>query len=72
MQFRSRVYSLLYEKEQTVEDITKVCGVTRWTIYRGVKTRSTLCALAYFFGITVEELVRGTDAEKIWYTEDRG
>lgn len=42
-------------------------GLARSVIYRGVKRRTTLAAIAYYVGMTVEELVEGTDAMDIWY-----
>jgi hypothetical protein len=45
----------------------KAVGVARGTIYRGVKRKTTLAAIAYYVGMTVEELVEGTDAMDIWY-----
>ena len=42
-------------------------GVARATIYRGIKRRTTLAAIAYYVGMTVEDLVEGTDAMDIWY-----
>lgn len=43
-------------------------GIFRGTIYRGVKRKTTLAAIAYYVGMTVEELVEGTDAMDIWYS----
>ena len=42
-------------------------GIRKNILYRNNKIRrSTLMALAYYFGMTVEELVRGTTAEESW------
>ena len=42
-------------------------GIRKNILYRSNKIRrSTLMALAYYFGMTVEELVRGTTAEESW------
>lgn len=63
---RSKVYALLYDRGLSTCDMERGCGVARQTVYRGVKCRSVLAALAYFFGMTVEELVKDTEAEEIW------
>ena len=34
---------------------------------RGCHNRPTLMAVAYYLGITVEDLVAGTDMEDYWY-----
>ena len=42
-------------------------GMSKRILYRDNKIRrSTLMALAYYFGMTVEELVKGTTAEEQW------
>ena len=42
-------------------------GIRKNILYRSNKIRrSTLMALAYYFGMTVEELVKGTTAEEQW------
>ena len=45
-------------------------GMSRRFLYKGYHRklcRSTLMALAYYLGMTVEELVDGTDAMQYWY-----
>lgn len=64
---RYRVAELLADRGLVQSDLEPGCGVHRQTVYNGVKSRSTLCALAYFFGMTVEELVKGTEAEELWF-----
>lgn len=47
-------------------------GVHRKTLYRGPKHKATIAAIAYYLGISAEELVAGTDAEEVWERDIRG
>ena len=64
--FLYRVQNLLAERGEVMNDLTRVVGVSRSTLYRGPGNKSTIAAIAYYFGISVEELIDGTDAEETW------
>lgn len=42
-------------------------GVAKSTIYRGVRYKSTLAAIAYYTGMRVEDLIEGTEMIDVWY-----
>lgn len=63
---RERVDCLRRDRGMTLEDLERACGVSRRTVTRGIRTRSTLAALAYGLGVSVETLVAGTEKEEIW------
>jgi len=67
IRFYLRVNGLLSQRGLSQHKMELGCGVSRHTIYRGPKTKTPVAALAYYFGITMEELVEGTDAE--WVLE---
>lgn len=66
MRLSDRVSEICAQKGIRKQDLPDLCGVARETLYRGVRKRATLAALAYGLGVTVEELVAGTEAEEIW------
>ncbi len=66
MRLIDRVSEICAQKGIRKQDMPYMCGVARETLYRGVRKRATLAALAYGLGVTVEELVTGTDAEELW------
>ena len=62
--FRQRLRELLWDREITASKFEADTGISRQILYIDRKThRSMLMALAYYFGITVEELVSGTTLE---------
>ena len=61
--FRLRIKELLKQRGESQLQMEMESGVCRSALHRGVKRRSTLTSLAYFFQMPVEELVAGTDAE---------
>lgn len=63
---RKRIDQLRQPLGMTMEDLERAYGVSRRTITRGIRTRSTLAALAYGLRVTVEALVQGTEEEEIW------
>lgn len=67
MKFIYKLSLILSEQEKSFCSMEQAIGIARSTIYRGVKYKSTLAAIAYYVGMTVEELVDGTDAMDIWY-----
>ena len=65
--FSKRLSQLLRERGITVEQF-EADGMSRRIIYEKRKRRRlTLMGLAYYLGITVEELVEGTTAEEDWF-----
>lgn len=61
---------LLFDKGITTMQFEADTGMSRRFLYKGYQRklcRSTLMALAYYLGMTVEELVDGTDAMQYWY-----
>ena len=64
---RRRIYQLIREKGITTSQFEAETGIGRRILYENRKTQwSTLMGLAYYFGITVEELVAGTTMEERW------
>lgn len=71
MKFRYRVQNLLAERGEFLHDLERGVGVTRQVFYNNKsKRKSTIAAIAYYLGISAEELVAGTDAEEAWYKSD--
>lgn len=66
LKLNDRIAQLCKMKGIKRQDLPELCGVARETPYRGVKGRATLAALAYGLGVTVDELVSGTEAEELW------
>lgn len=66
IKFVHRVGKLLAERGESLNDLQSACGVNRKTLYRGPQRKQTIAATAYYFGISAEELVAGTDAEELW------
>lgn len=65
--FSKRLSQLLRERGITVEQF-EADGMSRHIIYdKSKRRRLTLMGLAYYLGITVEELVDGTTAEEDWF-----
>ena len=65
--FSKRLSQLLRERGITIEQF-EADGMSRRIIYEKRKRRRlTLMGLAYYLGITVEELVDGTTAEEDWF-----
>lgn len=71
MNFRYRVQNLLAERGEYLEDLQRGVGVSRQVFYNGrTKRKATIAAIAYYLGISAEDLVAGTDAEESWCRED--
>ncbi len=66
--FHERLRQLLRERGISHNQYERETGMSRAVLYplKHRPTRSKLMALAYYFGITVEELVEGTDAFYDW------
>ena len=65
--FSKRLSQLLRERGITIEQF-EADGMSRRIIYdKRKRRRLTLMGLAYYLGITVEELVDGTTAEEDWF-----
>ena len=64
-----RIKQLLWERGITTLKFEADTGMSRRLFYHrtGVVRRSILMACAYYLGITVEEMVEGTDAFEYWY-----
>ena len=69
IRFVHRVGRLLAERGASRTDLQRACGVNRKTLYRGPQRKQTIAATAYYFGISAEELVAGTDVEDLWYRD---
>ena len=67
--FIYRVQELLADRGEVLNDLQRGAGVHRKTLYRGPKRKQTIAAIAYYLGMSAEELVAGTDVEEIWYTD---
>lgn len=71
--FIYRVQDLLAERGEVLIDLQRGVGVHRKTLYNGRNhKKATIAAIAYYLGISAEELVAGTDAEEIWERDTRG
>ena len=64
--FIEKVRRLLKERGETFNSMEEEIGVAKHTLYRGVKTRSTVAAIAYYLQMDAHELTEGTDIEEIW------
>lgn len=71
--FQLRIRDLLQERRIPMAKMAEDTGMARRLFYpdkdrkRTQPTRATLMACAYYFGVTVEEMVEGTDAAARWY-----
>jgi hypothetical protein len=70
--FLYRVQDLLADRGKVLEDLQREVGVHRRTLYRGPKSKPTIAAISYYLGMNAEELVAGTDAEEVWYSDTSG
>ena len=68
MRFNDRLKQLMKEKGKSFVDMEDKIGIYNKTVWRGVKRRSTLAAIAYYMEMRVEDMIDGTDAEDVWYT----
>ena len=66
MRFIYRVQDLLAVRGEVLNDLQRGAGVHRKTLYRGPKRKQTIAAIAYYLGVSAEELVAGTDVEEVW------
>ena len=64
--FLYRIQDLLAERGEALNDLQRGVGVNRKTLYRGPQRKQTIAAIAYYLGLSAEELVAGTDVEEIW------
>ena len=69
IKFAYRIQDLLDERDEVLNDLQSKVGVNCVTIRRGVKNKSTIAAIAYYFNMDAAELVAGTDVEEIWYKD---
>lgn len=67
MEFRKKLVRILRKKGKSIQGLERETGVSRQTLWRGVRYRSILCAIAYYAEERVEDLVEGTEMEDIWY-----
>lgn len=67
-----RVQELLAERGEVLNDLQRGVGVHRQTLYYSPRSKPTIAAIAYYLGISAEELVSGTDAEEIWNRDTSG
>lgn len=67
IKFIYKLTRILDEQGKNLFRMEAATGVARGTVYRGVKQKSILCAIAYYVGIPVEELIKDTEMEDIWY-----
>lgn len=65
--FEDKLRQVLAEQQRTLGEMEQEIGVYRSTIYRGVREKSTIAAIAYFLKMDAEELVSETEAMDIWY-----
>lgn len=65
--FIYKLTRILSEQGRSLYRMEREAGVSRGIIYRGIKRKSTLCAIAYYVGMTVEELIEDTEMEDVWY-----
>ena len=65
-EFKYRVRDLLYQRGYSLEALSPGCGVHRETLWRGIKGRASIAAIAYFLDMDADELVAGTDVEELW------
>lgn len=72
MRFVYRVQNLLADRGEVLNDLQRGSGVNRATLYRGPQRKQTIAAIAYYFGISAEELVAGTDVEEVWNQDTSG
>ena len=66
IKFVYRVQNLLADRGEVLNDLQRCVGVNRKTLYRGPQRKQTIAAIAYYLGVSAEELVAGTDVEEIW------
>ena len=64
--FIYRVQGLLADRGEVLNDLQRGVGVNRKTLYRGPQRKQTIAAIAYYLGMSADELVAGTDVEEIW------
>jgi hypothetical protein len=67
IKFKAKLRMMMDDQGKTWLDMKNKCGVDRTTVCRGVKSRHTLAAIAYFMEMSVEELIEGTEMVDVWY-----
>jgi transcriptional regulator with XRE-family HTH domain len=68
--FKDRVRKILKQRNITVFEFTEDTGIDRGRFFHSKpnkRSRHVYMAIAYYFGMNVEELIAGTDAEFDWY-----
>ena len=69
--FRDKVKSMLWERGISLYQFNDDTGINRNNFFYGREShkhcRYIHMAIAYYFGMDVEELIEGTDAEIDWY-----
>lgn len=69
--FHERLRRLVEERGITHNQFERDTGISRRIFYNQEKrrkvTRALIMACAYYFGMTVEELIEGTTGEDFWY-----
>ena len=69
--FRERVRDLIYQQKISLCKFTEETGIDRVNFFYRKEShkhcRYIHMAIAYYFGMDVEELIAGTDAEIDWY-----
>ena len=71
--FYERLRRLVEERGVSHQQFERDTGIARRIFYKQEKRRkmcrSTIMACAYYFDMSVEELIAGTTAENYWYGE---
>lgn len=67
--FHLRLRQLLAERNITTVKFELDTGIARRILYKQDRkvTRAIIMACAYYFGISVDELIDGTTGEDFWY-----
>lgn len=68
MKFTDKLRGLLKERHISINRFEEDTGICKHIFYENrAYHKATLMAIAYYFGLSVEELIEGTDAEDSWY-----
>jgi len=67
--FHDRLRQLVEERGISHNRFERETGISRRIFYKQDRkmTRALIMACAYYFGLTVEELIVGTTGEDFWY-----
>lgn len=66
--FKDKLVQLFAAKGKSWFGLLIETGVDRSTVWRGIKTKSVICAIAYYMEMRAEDLVADTELEDIWYS----